>query len=171
MKAKFMSILCLHSLYRLGWRWNQNDCEAIVSPTLFSGKKDIQCADFCIQISFRMFLKFGDITLFLKILLLSGRWACSHSKWSSFTIKLKLRRIQCPVDVKFYGNSPNLQWVAVSSHLVRWPSESGHRYQVSCTRVVRGWNVLTLFYNCKREEKSRDGKCGKRKLNWTKIRK
>ena len=39
----------------------------------FLEKMDIQCADFCIQISLRMVLKFGDITQFLKILSSSGK--------------------------------------------------------------------------------------------------
>ena len=36
-------------------------------------KKDIQCADFCIQIGLRMFLKFEDIAEFLKILSFVGK--------------------------------------------------------------------------------------------------
>ena len=104
--AKIISILCVHSLYRPGGRWNQNNRAEIVSLTLFSRKKkDIQYADFCIQISFRMFLKFLTILSFI------GKGGCSHTKWTSSKIKLKLRRIhdQCPVDVKFCGHSPNLQ--------------------------------------------------------------
>ena len=107
--AEFKSILCVHSLYRPGWRWNQNNREAIVFQHFQEKRRIFNALIFAYKLVCVCSWNLKTLLNFWKYFLLSGRWGCSHSKWSSFTIKLKPRRIQCPVDVKFCGHSPNLQ--------------------------------------------------------------